>query len=75
MAVTENLGKYLKQIGIMFKLARESQGWTVEQVATMADLQPAKIEKIEAGEFSYSFYVLTLVADVLGYKVIIKEKE
>ena len=75
MAITENLRKCRKQVGMMFKLAREGQGWTVEQVATMADLQPATIEKIEAGAFNYPLDVLTRVADVLGCQVVIKEKE
>ena len=73
--ITENLRKCRKQVGMMFKLAREGQGWSVEQVATMAELKPATIEKIEAGAFNYPLDVLTRVADVLGCQVVIKEKE
>ena len=67
--------KYRHQVGMMLKLARENQGWSAEQVATMADVKPATIEKIEAGAFNVPFDVLSRVADVLGCEMTIKTKE
>ena len=71
----EELTKYRLQIGIQMQLQRESQGWTQEQVATMADVKPATVEKIEAGVFNVPLDVLTRVADVLGCVLSIKSKE
>lgn len=70
----QELTKYRAQIGIQFRMQRESQGWTVEQVATMADVKPVTIEKIEAGAFNVPLDLLTRVADVLGCKVNITMK-
>ena len=67
--------KYRVQVGMMLKLARESQGWTAEQVAVMADVKPATVEKIEAGAFNVPFDILSRVADVLGCEMTIKSKE
>lgn len=72
--MTDKLKKCRKQVGIQFKLARESQGWTIEQVATMAELKPATIRKMEDGIFNYPFDVMTRVAEVLGCKITINEK-
>lgn len=70
----QELNKCRAQIGIQFKMQREAQGWTVEQVATMADVKPVTIEKIEAGAFNVPMDMLTRVADVLGCEVNIKTK-
>ena len=66
--------KYRVQVGMMLKQARENEGWTAEQVAVMADVKPATIEKIEAGAFNVPFDVLSRVADVLGCEMTIKSK-
>lgn len=66
--------KYRVQVGMMLKQARENEGWTAEQVAVMADVKPATIEKIEAGAFNVPFDVLSSVADVLGCEMTIKSK-
>lgn len=66
--------KYRVQVGMMLKQARENEGWTAEQVAKMADVKPATIEKIEAGAFNVPFDVLSRVADVLGCEMTIKSK-
>lgn len=71
----EELTKYRLQIGIQMQLQRESQGWSVEQVAEMVDMKPATIEKIEAGVFNVPLDVLARVADVLGCDLVIKSKE
>ena len=63
-----------KRIGIQFREQRESQGWTIEQVATMAGLKPATIRKMEDGMFNYPLDVMTRVAEVLGCKITINEK-
>ena len=65
--------KYRAQFGMQLKLAREAQGWSIEQVATMADVKTATIEKIEAGAFNTPFDLMVRVADVLNVKVTIKE--
>lgn len=70
----EVLTKYRLQIGIQMKMQREAQGWSVEQVATMADVKPATIEKIEAGAFNVPMDLLARVADVLGCKLVLKEQ-
>lgn len=71
----EELTKYRVQIGIQMRMQRESQGWTQEQVATMADVKPVTIEKIEVGAFNVPLDVLTRVADVLSCELAIKSKE
>lgn len=47
------------------RLRRQSM-LTVEQLAEMADLQPATIRNIEAGAFNVQFDVLNRLAVVLG---------
>lgn len=65
----QDITKYRLQIGIQFKMQREAQGWTVDQVATMADMKPATIEKIEAGVFNIPLDILVRVADVIGCEI------
>lgn len=60
-----------KKIGEHFREVREAQGWTTEQVALMADIKAATVEKIEAGVFNVPMDVLSRVADVLGYQLMI----
>ena len=64
-----------KRIGERFRQIREEYGWSVEQVATMADLKPATIEKIEAGVFNVPLDVLCRVADVLGSQLTVELNE
>lgn len=63
-----------KRIGTQFREQREQQGWTIEQVATMADVKVATIEKIEAGAFNVPLDIINKYAEVLGCKVIITTK-
>ena len=63
-----------KRIGTQFREQREQQGWTIEQVATMAGLKPATIRKMEDGMFNYPLDVMTKVAEVLGCEITIHEK-
>lgn len=65
---------YRAQVGMNLRMVREVQGWTVEQVAKMADLKAATVEKIEAGAFNVPLDVLAKVADVIGCELTIKEK-
>lgn len=62
------------KIGQQLRAIREEQGWTVEQVATMADVKDKTIEKIEAGVFNVPLDVLAKVADVLGADIMIQSK-
>ena len=68
----QQVNKYRVQVGIQFRMQREAQGWSVEQVATMADVKPATIEKIEAGVFNVPLDVLAKVAEVIGCQICIK---
>lgn len=63
-----------KRIGTQFREQREHQGWTIEQVATMADVKVATIEKIEAGAFNVPLDIINKYAEVLGCEVRIKKK-
>ena len=58
-----------KRIGHQFREQREQQGWTIEQVATMADVKVATIEKIEAGAFNVPLDIINKYAEVLGCEV------
>ena len=64
-----------KRIGTQFREQREQQGWTIEQVATMADVKVATIEKIEAGAFNVPLDIINKYAEVLGCEVRITTKE
>ena len=64
-----------QRIGEQFRSEREAQGWSTEQVATMAGVTQKNVEKIEAGIYNVPFDVLARVADVLGYEVGLKQME
>ena len=64
-----------QRIGEQFKTERETQGWSTEQVATMAGVTQKNVEKIEAGIYNVPFDVLARVADVLGCEVGLKQVE
>lgn len=61
-------------LGNQFRQKRKEQGWSVEQVAEMADVKPKTIEKIEFGAFNVPFDVLARVADVLGCDLVFRER-
>lgn len=61
-------------MGKQLQAKREEQGWSVEQVAEMAEVKPVTIEKIEAGVFNVALDVLVKVANVLGCDIILKER-
>lgn len=63
-----------KELGRQFRALREEQGWSVEQVALMADVKDATIEKIEAGVFNVPLDILARVADIFGADLTIKER-
>lgn len=71
----QELRKYRQQVGQQYNAARTTQGWSVEQVAQMADVKTDTIEKIEAGAFNVPLDVLSRVAEVLGCELNIKTKE
>ena len=64
-----------QRIGEQFRSEREAQGWSTEQVATMAGVTQKNVEKIEAGIYNVPFDVLARVADVLGCEVGLKQME
>ena len=70
----QQINKYRVQVGIQFRMQREAQGWSVEQVATMADVKPATVEKIEAGAFNVPLDVLARVAEAIGCLLNIQSK-
>ena len=63
-----------KELGEQFKSLREEQGWSIEQVALMADVRESTIEKIEAGAFNVPMDILARVADIFGADLTIKER-
>ena len=71
---TEIRNKKRVELGIQYQQLREAQGWSVEQVAIMADVKPITIKKIENGVFNVPLDVLARVADVLGANLTIKER-
>ena len=58
-----------QRIGRRLAALRTGMGWSIEQVATMADIKPATLEKIEGGEFRANLDVLEAICDVLGVRV------
>lgn len=62
-----------QRIGEQFRSEREAQGWSTEQVATMAGVTQKNVEKIEAGIYNVPFDVLARVADILGCEVGLKQ--
>lgn len=63
-----------KELGEQFKSLREEQGWSIEQVALMADVRESTIEKIEAGAFNVPMDILAKVADIYSADLTIKER-
>jgi transcriptional regulator with XRE-family HTH domain len=63
-----------KELGEQFKSLREEQGWSIEQVALMADVRESTIEKIEAGAFNVPMDILARVADIYSADLTIKER-
>lgn len=63
---TEMNKQHRKKIGMQFKEKRVEAGWSVEQMATMADVKPVTVEKIEAGAFNVPLDILNRLAVVLG---------
>lgn len=64
-----------QRIGLELKAIRLEQGWSQEQVACMANVKEATIEKIEKGAFNVPLDILAKVSDVLGYYLTIKPQE
>lgn len=64
-----------KRVGTQLRVKREEQGWTTEQVATMVDVKPVTIEKIEEGVFNVPLDVLAKVADVFGCDLTIRSRK
>ena len=70
--MSEIKNEHRVQIGQQFRTQREAQGWSVEQVAVMAEVKAQTIEKIEAGAFNVPLDVMAKVADVLGCVLYVK---
>ena len=62
------------ELGKQFRALREEQGWSIEQVALMADVRESTIEKIEAGAFNVPMDILAKVADIYSADLTIKER-
>lgn len=63
-----------KEIGAQVRKIREEQGWTVGQVAVMANVKRQTVEKIEEGAFNVPLDVLNNVCTALGVKVVLIEE-
>ena len=66
--------QHRKRVGKHLRERREQQGWSMEQVATMADVRPSTVRKIEQGIFNTPLDILERVADVLGCEIDIINK-
>lgn len=64
-----------KRVGARLKQIREEYGWTIEQVATMADVKPVTIGKIEEGVFNVPLDIFARVAEVLDSELVIRERK
>lgn len=62
-----NLGDQLRSV-------RESQGWSVEQVAKMADITECNVRKIEDGRYNVPMDIICRLADVLNCKLELRRK-
>ena len=63
----ERIGKKLAEI-------RSEKGYTVRQLAELADLRPATISNVENGKFSVGIDILTKICNTLGARIeIVKE--
>lgn len=63
----ERIGKKLAEI-------RNEKGYTVRQLAELADLRPATISNVENGKFSVGIDILTKICNTLGARIeIVKE--
>lgn len=73
--MSETTQENRQRIGRELMAIRLEQGWSQEQVACMADVKEATIEKIEKGAFNVPLDILAKVADVLGYYLAVKPRE
>lgn len=64
-----------QRIGRELMAIRLEQGWSQEQVACMANVKEATIDKIEKGAFNVPLDILAKVSDVLGYYLTIKPQD
>ena len=61
-------------LGDQLRSVRESQGWTTEQVAKMADITEQNVRKIEDGRYNVPMDIIYRLADVLNCKLELKRK-
>lgn len=61
-------------LGDQLRSVRESQGWTTEQVAKMADITEQNVRKIEDGRYNVPMEIIYRLADVLNCKLELKRK-
>lgn len=61
-------------LGDQLRIVRESQGWTTEQVAKMADITEQNVRKIEDGRYNVPMDIIYRLADVLNCKLELKRK-
>lgn len=63
--VKKDKSEVLKLFGSNLRKARETKGYTQEQLANELDLEISQISRIERGVISTSIYTLYLIASIL----------
>ena len=58
--------KYRKQVGINITELRERAGLTIEDLATLLEIGPQKLQRIEAGTINATVSILQKLKKALG---------
>ena len=67
--VGSDRSKERERIGAKIRQLREDKGIEAKQLATLANIDAANLSRIERGQYSIGFDILTRISDVLGVKV------
>lgn len=63
-----------KQIGALLRKTREKRGWTWNRTATESGLKADQIKGIEQASKAYTNDSLLLLANVLGFELVLQAK-
>ena len=64
-----------KRIGNVIQVLRVQQGLTVDELAKKAGVGSSLLARVELGKYNVRLYVLSSVAEALGYKVDFVKKD
>ena len=62
----ERNGDLLQKFGVRLSEFRKNKGFTVGELAAAAGLEPAQIQKIEAGQLNFRLSTILALAEALG---------